>query len=374
MVDGEVSVNGGAGLTPFSAPATVSVSGSRHLDSGATRFFDTEMLSLSLSGGTLPGGVMVRESPTKASTGRTSVRTDPAGGYRVSSFFDIFPEVSVDGGTTWLASTSPPVMMTPRLPAKKRIFPNPNLPPTNGQYISPKQWHALYANGIIISNVVHKRFLANLPPPPPRTTNTHNFGSQVNFLLKMPGQPFMPMTANADCMVSVGNSGFQGSEQVYQTEMLSLNLSGGTLPSGVMVRESPTRRSTGESRYSPMPGGVNQIGSFFDVFTEVTTDGGQSWSPSDQSGYMEMHIDPGVPPTTLTQPRILSGKPSITVQSQIGLRYLLQYKVNLTDPTWTTLTITSGNGQQLTLTDDNSAGAPRRFYRVEVQEDESQSQ
>ena len=66
-----------------------------------------------LSGGTLPGGVMVRESPTKASVGRTSVRTDTNGAYHISSFFDIFTEVSLDGGNTWSPSTTGPVTMSP---------------------------------------------------------------------------------------------------------------------------------------------------------------------------------------------------------------------------------------------------------------------
>ena len=52
---------------------------------------------------------MVRESPSKASLGRTSVRTTSSG-YDVSSFFDIFTEVSLDGGATWSPQiTAPPL-------------------------------------------------------------------------------------------------------------------------------------------------------------------------------------------------------------------------------------------------------------------------
>jgi len=104
--------------------------------------------------------------------------------------------------------------------------------------------------------------------------------------------------------------------------MLALNLSGGSLPAGVMIRESPTRHSRGETRYASSPGGY-RINSFFDVFTELSLDGGQTWSASDSPGYMELHIDPGVPPTTIVQPRIQAGNPTFTVQSQLGLRYLL---------------------------------------------------
>jgi hypothetical protein len=372
-VDVLFSEDGGHTFTPAkgNANVTVQVTSRDDLDSNGTRIFDTEMTQLDISGGNLPG-IMIRESPSKQSLGRTSIRPDNNGGFHVSSFFDVFTEVSTDGGNTWSPSTTPPAMMSPRLAAHKRIFPNPNLPPTNGQYISPKAWHAYYANGVIISNVTHRRFLANFQPPGPNGTNTHNFGSQVNFMLSLgSGQPFMPISANADCLVTVASSGFQSVEQVFQTEMASLNISGGNLPPGVMVRESPSKRSLGETHFSGSTGNY-RISSFFDIFTEVSLDGGNTWSPASAPGYMELHIDPGVPPTTLLSPMLQAGRFSVGLQSQLGLAYVLQYKDNITDPTWTTLTITSGNGLPLTLTDASTSGVPHRFYRVQVQEDDSQ--
>ena len=66
----------------------------------------------------------------------------------------------------------------------------------------------------------------------------------------------------------------------FQTEMLSLNLQGGSLPPGVLIRESPTLQSTGQTTITAIGGGLYQIDSFFDVFTELSIDGGQSWMPS----------------------------------------------------------------------------------------------
>ncbi|MCY2929832.1 MAG: PEP-CTERM sorting domain-containing protein [Planctomycetota bacterium] len=45
----------------------------------------------------------------------------------------------------------------------------------------------------------------------------------------------------------------------------------------VMIRESPTRAG-GRFTATPIPGGY-MIDSFFDIYTEVSTDGGGSWSP-----------------------------------------------------------------------------------------------
>jgi len=50
-------------------------------------------------------------------------------------------------------------------------------------------------------------------------------------------------------------------------------------------RESPTLASTGETRITPSPGGF-MISSFFDVFTELSLDGGKTWSPASQPGHM----------------------------------------------------------------------------------------
>ena len=47
-----------------------------------------------------------------------------------------------------------------------------------------------------------------------------------------------------------------------------------------MIRESPTRASLGRTSIETMPDGTYRIGSFFDIFTELTTDGGASWKPA----------------------------------------------------------------------------------------------
>src|SRR6185295_11164690 len=65
----------------------------------------------------------------------------------------------------------------------------------------------------------------------------------------------------------------------FQTEMLSMNLSGNSPVGPFMIRESPTLQSLGATNTTPV-GGQFLINSFFDVFTELSLDGGQSWMPS----------------------------------------------------------------------------------------------
>ena len=76
------------------------------------REFDMEMLSFDISG--VYNGVspfLIRESPTLASTGRTTIESLPGGQYRIDSFFDVFTEMSVDGGATWAPMVPEPSAM-----------------------------------------------------------------------------------------------------------------------------------------------------------------------------------------------------------------------------------------------------------------------
>ena len=97
---GNVSINGG----PFSA---ISLFGAVQVfllgyAPGDTGTFDTEMLALNLQ--SAGGGIMIQESPTQQSKGKTTI-TDQGGGlYRIDSFFDVFTELSLDGGRNWVAS------------------------------------------------------------------------------------------------------------------------------------------------------------------------------------------------------------------------------------------------------------------------------
>ncbi len=99
---GSISFNSGANFSPF---LTTGLNGTLAItfvnQVGPTRFFDTEMLQLDITGGTFPGGCVMRESPTRASLGPTTITDMGAGVFRIDSFFDIFTELSLDNGQSW---------------------------------------------------------------------------------------------------------------------------------------------------------------------------------------------------------------------------------------------------------------------------------
>lgn len=66
------------------------------------------------------------------------------------------------------------------------------------------------------------------------------------------------------------------------------------LPIGVMLRESPTLLSTGQTRITELPDGRFAIESFFDIFTEISVDNGRSWLPASGSVRVELVPTPGV--------------------------------------------------------------------------------
>jgi hypothetical protein len=101
------SVNLGGTWTPFymaDVPNTTTV----RITFNSPGDYSTEMTGLNVSAATPFGLMMIRESPTLASTGHTTF-TAVTGGYQIDSFFDIYTELSLDDGLTWMPDNTGPV-------------------------------------------------------------------------------------------------------------------------------------------------------------------------------------------------------------------------------------------------------------------------
>jgi hypothetical protein len=264
--------------------------------------YDTVVEQLNIGGiGSTEMPVQVRESPTRLSEGGTSVAGGggASGGCSVSSFFDIWTEISLDGGGSWSPATGPAhVELRPIDPPDP--FAIDTLPPLQGVYVSPAMAHATYPAGIVISNITHRRFTQTFPPPPPGGTNVHEFGSEVSMEVSLMGMPFQRVIAPATVSVRIGSMREEGLTRYFDTEMLALNVQpGGELPLPMQIRESPTKVSTGRTQIEGggAGSGADRISSFFDIFTEVSLDGGQSWQPA-ESGPVTVTLQP------MTRPRI----------------------------------------------------------------------
>jgi hypothetical protein len=135
----------------------------------------------------------------------------------------------------------------------------------------------LYSVG---SNTVTNAVLSGFTPctaPPVSGMATINFTGILTGDLSMGGPP-AHFQAPVSGSMKVTFNNLTGSTRTFDTEMLQLDISGGNLPAGVQLRESPTLMSTGQTKITTVTGGFH-IDSFFDVFTELSTNSGSSWTP-----------------------------------------------------------------------------------------------
>jgi hypothetical protein len=285
QIDFDFSNDSGLNFSHCRSPATVTEKIVHTRDFQGRATYETEMTQCDISGGDLPAGVKIRESPTLVSEGGVIMLAGgggggAGGGAAISSFFDIFTEVSTDFGVTWGPATSGPEHLELKRVAPVYTYANNLFPPLSGEYLDKGGWFAFYANGIVISNVHQHAFTSAIPPPLPGYTTSHTFGEKVDLEVSYDGgSTFTHATAPATVGVQItARLGDDGTTEYYDTEVTGLGISGGTLLEGVQIRESPTRASLGRTTSSAVGGGATyQMDSFFDIYTEVSTDGGFSW-------------------------------------------------------------------------------------------------
>ncbi len=281
--------------TPVTAPGTATLRVTRN----TTGTFDTEMLALNLTGGTLPAGTQLRESPTRASIGRTTLAQQPDGYYQIGSFFDIFTELSTDGGTTWTPGDVPQRLVLNR-PAPAEFY-RSNFLPLDGTLspADPEATIAFAGGGLPTGQRMHKPYVftkeldKSITVPPLGGTVEVDY-TDAGFALGLSSGTDAPIeyTGEVTGRARVTNTSSSGTwPQTFDTEMLQLNVTGGTLPAGTMLRESPTRASTGKTEVRHVDGGF-RIDSFFDVFVELSVDGGTTWSPAAEPLRLEQHSAP----------------------------------------------------------------------------------
>ena len=170
----------------------------------------------------------------------------------------------------------------------------------------------LYIRDISLGN-----FQNPIPPPPYLGTNYYNPpGTVAAMQLSVDGQNWFTAEASGPASVMISNSTAAGNTtSTFDTEMLSLNLSG-TGPFGsFMLRESPTKQSLGKHTLRSDPRGY-RVSSFFDVFLELSTNGGETWIPANRSIRLQASLPPAVPGSIFA--------------SQIGTNVVVQWQNNFT--------------------------------------------
>lgn len=174
---------------------------------------------------------------------------------------------------------------------------SPLVPPADGVYLHPGNVHTLYSGpglAIVLARAEHRGFTQVDRHPTGAGDTSETFQSIVDGDVSINGGPLIPVSLSGPVMVVLHGYAPEALG-AFNTEMLQLNLVG----AGVMIRESPTLQSTGQTSIQDIGGGLFQINSFFDIFTELSLDGGQTWLPSAGATHMDLTNDVPEPSTWL---------------------------------------------------------------------------
>jgi len=196
------------------------------------------------------------------------------------------------------------------------------VPPPVSQYLGPPNLVVTFPTKFNPSPLrLTRPILINRPPstPPPNALVDSFFDIFVDVDFGSSHQ-----VLSGECTLRESPTLQSGPRQTIPTEMIALSLNG--LPPGTMIRESPTLQSTGQTTVRPVSGGY-MIGSFFDVFLELSTDNGSNWTPADRALRCVLGaepspidaVDPNLPPPgrfvsapDVTTTFVVPGRPPLT--------------------------------------------------------------
>jgi hypothetical protein len=150
----------------------------------------------------------------------------------------------------------------------------------------------LYASGIGIKDVVVYNFTSSVVPPLPGMSASHSLSAAMDMMYSTDGgvtysPAVMPVNMTYQITCRLGGDGVT---EYYDTEMTQFDANGSGPGSFILLRESPTKPSLGRISERGTGGNYN-IESFFDIFTEVSVDGGMTWLPSIK-GLSAVVLDP----------------------------------------------------------------------------------
>ena len=189
--------------------------------------------------------------------------------------------------TDFLDQTLGPTGKAPGLPvAIDNFYGKPLCPPARTAYATPMNPAAntnTFSNGIQVRKLRHGQLPNPIPlPVSPSPAVYSASGTSAEFDVFVPGltPDWTHMQALANVTIRMTNASGAGSMRVLHTEMTQLDVHGGSLPPGTLVRESPSKPSLGQTTIRPVDGGY-RISSFFDVWLEVSTNSGTTWAEAD---------------------------------------------------------------------------------------------
>jgi hypothetical protein len=161
------------------------------------------------------------------------------------------------------------------------------------QYQEKEEEVILYANGLMARNMQFSNVTGREAVPADGVDN--DCDSFFDIFIEVStdgGGTWGPMTGQGEALWTFHGGPIVAGVQPIGAEILSMSapihraIPGST---EMLIRESPTRASSGGGSCTALGGGGGgyMIDSFFDIWTELSLDGGQSWTPSAQSARID---------------------------------------------------------------------------------------
>jgi hypothetical protein len=164
-----------------------------------------------------------------------------------------------------------------------------DLPP-EGVYVSPAEYHEYAAAGIVLDDPTHTPLLElGVIRTPVGNDEIEDFQSE--FTAVEIGLGGGPVTLTGAVSV-ITTDRLLSTTGTFDTEIVSMSLSGTLGIQDIQIRQDPDRASTGVTDITDLGGGLYHIDSFFDVFTELSVDNGP-WIDSDSYTRMYLVPEPG---------------------------------------------------------------------------------
>lgn len=148
---------------------------------------------------------------------------------------------------------------------------------------------------IQVRNMVINNFSDSISPPPLGSKDSVSFTCSVILEISVDtGTTFTAFTTTGTSKIILDHTEDIGPTSFFETEMVQMDLTGGTLPPGVIFRESPVHQSTGLIQQSPAAPGVIAEANFMHLHLEMSMNGGMSWIPFDHVLLLEGDNSSGV--------------------------------------------------------------------------------
>jgi hypothetical protein len=156
-----------------------------------------------------------------------------------------------------------------------------SLPPAAGEYVSDPDTQMLDYDPLAEGRDVHLYGFHNIVRQDVGADELLTCDASLTAIVtSLPGEPTVLFQGPMEILVFAKADKTVGT---FQAEVLSLDAAAFAFPN-TLLRESPTLASTGEVTVTDLGGGTWNIDSFFDVFTELSLNGGATWLPDVAAG------------------------------------------------------------------------------------------